>query len=237
MISLICCYNKIDEYESMLNSLRKQNIEYEIIGLNNTNGQFKSAAKALNTGAQRANGDILVFLHQDIEFMNSNSLSNFTKILKNNDDVIVGLFGSKYNKKEFNSKFNIVQTLDECIIAINKRIFERLKFNEELCDNWHLYVVELCLRAKKNNIKILEIKDSSQILHKSIGKKKKKYMKDYLKIMKTYKDENYIATTCKSMPNNILYYYCYFFIWKIKKCIFGNYPLMVKLKKIRGNKN
>ena len=42
-----------------------------------------------------------------------------------------------------------VQTLDECLFIVPKKVFEELQFDEEVCDNWHLYAADYCLTAKK----------------------------------------------------------------------------------------
>lgn len=68
-ISLITVYNNASELADMTESAKNQkNVDVEFISLDNTNGDFSSAAKALNYGAMQANGDVLVFLHQDIVF-------------------------------------------------------------------------------------------------------------------------------------------------------------------------
>jgi len=43
----------------------------------------------------------------------------------------------------------IVQTVDECLIIIPAAIFDKLKFDERVCDSWHLYAVDYCLMADK----------------------------------------------------------------------------------------
>ena len=53
MLSIICVYNNRDILEKyLLNSLKVQSIEYELILIDNTSGKFNSAAKALNYGGK-----------------------------------------------------------------------------------------------------------------------------------------------------------------------------------------
>ena len=75
MVSVICCYNRANEYAAMCETLRTQNIPCEMIGVDNSNQRFSSAAAALNWGAEQAQGDVLVFLHQDILFSRAESLA------------------------------------------------------------------------------------------------------------------------------------------------------------------
>ena len=39
-------------------------------------------------------------------------------------------------------------TLDECFFGGHTEHFSRHPFDEKLCDNWHLYALESCLRTK-----------------------------------------------------------------------------------------
>lgn len=50
MISLVCCYNNLQQYKDMQKSLENQTVEYELIGIDNREGKYKSAASALNVG-------------------------------------------------------------------------------------------------------------------------------------------------------------------------------------------
>lgn len=68
--------------------------------------------------------------------------------MPNNGNSIIGLYGASH-RKYGNVEKNLykVETLDEYCIAIQATVWRKSIFNEEICDGWHLYVVELCLRA------------------------------------------------------------------------------------------
>ena len=38
-----------------------------------------------------------------------------------------------------------VQTLDECLVIIPKRVFKKTQFDDVTCDGWHLYAADYCL--------------------------------------------------------------------------------------------
>lgn len=230
MISVICCYNKPEEYKAMCKTLQVQNIPCELIGVDNSNQRFSSAAAALNWGAKQSKGDILVFLHQDIIFSQGNSLQQLLEgILQTPEHVIVGIYGASHEEREkYVGSFQIYQTLDECCVAMPRKTWEKYLFNENLCDGWHLYVVELCLRVS-NDGALICAKDCG-ILHLSTGTVDRNYMKTYRKILQIYKNKKWIATTCKSMPTNMMYYYGYYILWSIKKMLLGNYPLIHRIQ-------
>lgn len=166
MISIISVYNHEDLLKKyLLNSLRSQKIDYELILVDNTNEKFTSASEALNYGANKAKGDYLMFAHQDYELGSDEWLYEAGKILDNLENVgIVGVAG-KYNRNmisnittgfppEMAGPIQIeepkkVQTLDECLIIIPKKIFEEIQFDEVVCDNWHLYATDYCLTTQK----------------------------------------------------------------------------------------
>ncbi|NYB26378.1 MAG: family 2 glycosyl transferase [Methanobacteriaceae archaeon] len=169
MFSIICVYNDreiLDNY--LIKSLDNQNTNYELILVDNSDSKFKSAAEALNYGGQKATGDYLMFVHQDIELLSENWLIDAEKHSNSLKNLgIAGIAGRAYNKgwSITNIKDGIpprdvspnhglkyptkVQTLDECLIIIPKEIFSKINFDEENCDSWHLYAVDYSLSIKK----------------------------------------------------------------------------------------
>ena len=96
MISVICVSNNLEVLNKMLKpSLEKQSETYELIVLDNRQNEYSSAAKALNAGAIKAIGEMLVFAHQDISF-DSTLLTNIKNDLAHLPlNSIVGLAGVK----------------------------------------------------------------------------------------------------------------------------------------------
>jgi len=225
MISLICCYNRRDEFEKMEITLYMQKAEFELIGIDNTNGEYKSAAEALNAGGQMAKGEILVFLHQDIRFKTEDGLTTFVKPLSiEKRHLIVGLYAATHRQHGYLRKeYKIVETVDECCIGMRRETWQQYRFNEVLCNGWHLYSVELCIRVRRDGGLI--VCGNFPIEHLSIGNVDKNYMRTFKKLLVQYKSENFIATTAIKMPTCLLYYYCYYFPWAVKKLLFGNYPI------------
>lgn len=48
MVSVICCYNKAEEYAAMRKTLETQSVSWELIGVDNRSQRFSSVAAALN---------------------------------------------------------------------------------------------------------------------------------------------------------------------------------------------
>ena len=184
----------------------------------------------------RAHGEILIFLHQDILFENKDSLKNFVEAIPNNGNSVIGLYGASH-RKYGNVEKNLykVETLDEYWIAIQATVWRKLIFNEEICDGWHLYVVELCLRASGQGVLIASGKFN--IKHLSTGTVDERYMNTFKKLLVIYKNKKWIATTCKVMPTNLFVFYSYYSLGKMKKIMFGNLPITYQFKKLIGGRH
>jgi len=189
MISVICVYNDkalLGEY--LEKSLTSQTVKYELIAVDNSSGNYKSATQALNYGANRANGKYLMFAHQDVDLSSNTWLESAEKILSSLPDLgIAGVAGmSERNFHDYSQRMRSiikhgnmkrwgnriekserVQTLDECLIIIPQKVFDKLKFDERICDDWHLYATDYCLSVRKLGFAAYAI--PMYIYHQSTG--------------------------------------------------------------------
>lgn len=237
MISVICVSNNLGVANSMLiKSLKNQTIAYEMILMDNTHNQYSSAAKALNAGAIKANGDILVFAHQDIEIGDPDFFKHVIEYNKQNEHAIFGLAGAtqegliytnitqgperiKAGAAEIQEP-TVVQTLDEVMLIVPRSLFDKLNFDEETCDDWHLYAVDYSLSAAAHGYQSFVI--PSNVYHLSVGTLSYGFAKTLRKVVNKHKDHYVrIETTCASTKTSFLSSSRYLFglIWdhEIKK--------------------
>ena len=191
-ISIICVYNKPDVFQNILKkSLAEQDYPYELIGVDNSSGQYSSAAKALNYGASQAKGDIYIFVHQDVSFEETDSLRRLFEIFMNNTIVgdIVGIVGIGYDEngqpriiagshadflgekvgsKGFQEDFTYAESVDEFLLIMKRETFDRHSFNERACNGWRFYAVEQCMNARSKGHNVYVI--NADIKHHSPGK-------------------------------------------------------------------
>lgn len=173
MFSIVVVYNdKRALTEILLPSIKIQTTKPEFIPIDNTKGQFKSAAEALNYGGKQAHGEYIMFVHQDVELDSNLWLQNTKQILDSIAKLgIAGVAGmsekgSNYIERrrgyisncgeiwgEPFEKPEEVQTLDECLLIVPKSVFSKLQFDEETFDGWHLYGVDYCLSVKQMGLK------------------------------------------------------------------------------------
>lgn len=191
MISVVCVYNNEQTLtECLACSLRKQNMQCQEVFIDNTCGVFKSAAKALNEGGKRATGKYIMFVHQDVDLCSGSWLEETERILDSIPHLgVAGVAGmSKNGRSNRERGRNIidhrenrirwewgnpiekpaqVQTLDGCLLIVPKAVFDILKFDERICDDWHLYDVDYCLSCAELGFDIYVI--PMFIYHRSGG--------------------------------------------------------------------
>lgn len=237
MISIICASNNKEILNNMLiKSLKMQTFnDYELIVIDAKEYNFKSASQTLNYGAIKAKGDILVFIHQDILFLNENCLEQIVKLSNSYEFGIAGVAGTTgKNKFEVSSSvtigknhrqagkknYSIIEayTLDECLLIIKK---DKFLFFKDYGPTWHFYGVEYSNRSYYANEKVLIF--PIEIYHISDAKS---LDYSYFNTLKRYAKENksikIIRTCCGYFSNNLLLpFYCVYRklkIW-IKKII------------------
>ena len=153
--------------DNLLATLRRQTAQYEFIGIDNSAGTFASAAAALNRGAAQARGDYLIFAHQDMRFISPDTLARIEALMLSLPDAgIAGVIGVKETGETGGYIINTyemlgaridrpeeVQTLDECLLIVPRKIFALMPFDEKVTDGWHLYGVDYCLTARAAGLK------------------------------------------------------------------------------------
>ncbi|MBT9150847.1 MAG: hypothetical protein DDT40_01026 [candidate division WS2 bacterium] len=174
MISIVCVYNNEDILNNwLLKSLKNQTAEFELIKIDNTRNTVKSAAEALNYGGNKARDKYIMFVHQDVDLSSNTWLEDVEKMLDSIPNLgIAGVSGASEEKQPVGSRYKTiikegvpprtvaipinsfqnpekVQTLDGLLIIVPNSVFNMLTFDEEVCDDWHLYAEDYCLSARK----------------------------------------------------------------------------------------
>ena len=231
-ITIICVYNDEKKYkEEFLAGLAIQDIDYELNAIDNSNKRFSSSAEAYNYAVKESTGDVLIFAHQDIRLKTSDALRKMAEMIKSCDvGDIIGTQGVKEKSKVYYSNITAgnefisdiieeykyekinVACVDEGFFGMRKETFELHKFDEVLCDNWHLYCVEQCLYARENGHKVWVC--PIQLHHSSYGNISWGYMTNLRELCKRYrKSFKYIWTTCYKVRTNPIYINALLVVW------------------------
>ena len=186
MVSIIVVYNNERTLnEILLKSLKNQTVKFELIKLNNTKRQFKSAAEALNYGGKKAKGKYIMFIHQDVELDSDSWLENTENYLESMSNLgVAGVAGMSEKGTNYEERIRgfisncgtiwgkpfekpeKVHTLDELLLIVPRSIFNKLKFDEKNFDNWHCYGVDYCLCIQQMGLKVYVI--PAFVYHRSL---------------------------------------------------------------------
>ena len=171
-ITVVCCWNNEKVYSDFVDTLKAQTCRCEIIGIDNrSNKGFTSCAAAYNSVIDRIKTKYVIYSHQDILLQDPEALEKFVSYLERiGQDDILGAAGVRFDSSEgFSNVTHIVNrtgeivhgttkfpeggmiecgTVDECIFGGHTEHFRQYPFDERVCNNWHLYAAESCLRTK-----------------------------------------------------------------------------------------
>lgn len=170
-VSVVCCYNNDNILNTMLEESvdRQNNVTVERLYYN---GEFKSAAEAYNYAIDHSQSEYLVFVHQDIKFVEDDFLYQMVEIIKKNPDAIYGLCGATIingstvtfsnvyhglQNKNIGKSINAVtgvQGLDEIFVAFHRDVTKKIQFDPETFDGWHIFVQDICMKAHQLNIPV-----------------------------------------------------------------------------------
>ena len=139
-------------FESYLGpSLEKLKGNFDIITTTNE----KNPAENYNEIIEKSPNDFIILLHEDMSFT-SDLLErlDLTNKTLNGKWSSIGVVGSDYESLHYKNNWSNDQTifecstLDCCFILINK--LQNIKFDTITFDEYHLYVEDYCLQARKH---------------------------------------------------------------------------------------
>ncbi|MDD5972942.1 MAG: glycosyltransferase [Spirochaetales bacterium] len=244
LLSIICVYNSKSVLdECLISGLQTQNNkDYELILIDNRKNEFSSAASALNYGAKKAKGERLIFTHQDIKMLDCDTLSKINTFF----DQGLEIFGSsgvkKYSAKmvsnvyttNFDEAFyanklckritspEIVETLDECFVCMTREVFNKVGgFDEKVCDNWHMYCVDLTISAKEKGIKVYSV--PLNLFHQSTGTISKSFIFSLKKVCKKH-HLIWMAAPCYHFFAFAPFMWALYYFWQINYKLKKNRP-------------
>ena len=173
-VTVVCCYNNESVYNDFVSTLKSQTCGYDLIGIDNRgNKSFTSCAAAYNSVIDEVKTKYVIYSHQDILLEGSDALAKFVSYLDRiKRDDILGVAGVKFSDPRtitnimhrsnqtgkiipagvyrLEGDMMMCDTVDECFFGGYTEHFRRNPFNESICNSWHFYAAEACLRTKLN---------------------------------------------------------------------------------------
>jgi hypothetical protein len=143
----------------------------EYLPVDNVDGAFASAGAALNHGAARATRDYVAFVHQDVYLHSLTALEEAAGRLAGDDGI--GLLGAVGVTPEGRlvgrvrdrifllgapaSEPTAVDSVDELLFMIPRRLLEREALTEDRELAWHAYAVEYGLRVRAQGKRVCAV--------------------------------------------------------------------------------
>ena len=168
MISVVVPFDDRAAFDAMTGaSLARQRAVIELLAIDNTLGAFSSAAHVINAAAASAQGNWLMFAHQDLVLDGDTWLSDAEAWLQTIDNAaMAGVAGARLSSTgqgrdivsnvsdssppqraghTASDRAERVQTIDECLFFVRTQLVRDLPFDTVACDGWHLYAVDYSL--------------------------------------------------------------------------------------------
>jgi protein O-GlcNAc transferase len=185
-VSAIVCSIRPDYFVGVKAALEAQfaTHSFEIIGIHDA----KSLAEGYNRGASKASGNVLIFCHDDIDFVQADFGTRVLHHLQTSD--VIGVAGTSrltgsafmdsgypdccgqiiHARQDWRKPDSIlsyfapgiqglvvegIQALDGVFIAMHRRVWEAIKYDEAEFDGFHLYDVDFTYRAYLAGLRLM----------------------------------------------------------------------------------
>ena len=237
-ITVVCCRTNEQMYNNFTDTLKSQSIHCKIIGIDNTNNKnFTSCASAYNSVIDDVKTQYVIYSHQDILLNQPDILEKFLSYLKRIErDDILGAAGVNFDlspgisdithRNNRTGKFvhgtsSFIRngmtecgTVDECFFGGYTQHFRDYPFDELLCNNWHLYAAEQCLRTKSLSLGKVWV-CSIPLVHLSSGTVSPSFQYGFYRLCRKYSASfPFIRTTCAYSRTDFLHLFPRFiYLW------------------------
>jgi GT2 family glycosyltransferase len=217
MISLVVCSIDPAKFNALSQNLAEKmgGEAYEVIGIHDA----KSLCEGYNRGAARAQGETIVFCHDDIEILCDDFPTKLKRAIARFDivgvagtDRVIGgswghagppyLFGQIGHIDEATKSFEVaifcagqrlyggIQALDGVFMAVRREVLQKVQFDEEAFDGWHLYDMDFTFAAHLAGLK-MGVSCEIQLLHASRGTNDEIWMKYAQRFNRKYLEHLY----------------------------------------------
>jgi protein O-GlcNAc transferase len=195
-VSAIVCSIRPDYFDGIKRQLEQQfaRHDFELIGIHDA----KSLCEAYNRGAAQAKGDILIFCHDDIDIVNADFGERLLRHLQTQDLVGVAgttklvnaewvISGPPFAHGQIIHKqpgqqgylyYGIglqapvvegVQALDGVMLAMHRKVWEAIRFDEVTFDGFHCYDIDFTYRCYRAGMR-LAVPMDLLLIHFSAGR-------------------------------------------------------------------
>lgn len=170
-ITVSCVFNDPSVRERCLDrsidALRHEAPDVEYLPIDNVDGTFSSAGKALNFAASQARHEHLVFVHQDVYLHSLRSLEEAAALLGEDSYGMLGASGINSDGRllgrirdrvillgQPTASVASVASLDEVLFMVPRKLLLDEPLSEDADFSWHAYAVEYGLRIRRLGLRV-----------------------------------------------------------------------------------
>jgi len=183
MISVVVCSRLyIQDDIHMRNVAKTIGVPFEYIRIDNRENRY-NLCSAYNEGVKRAAGSIIVFVHEDVFFIESGWGQTLEDKFTDQSIGLVGVAGTQYlfndkpgwvapgrpyikgqviHETDNGNVYNLtvfswdnsdsdVVAVDGLFFSIRKSLFDRISFDSNIFDGFHLYDLDICMQIRKTH--------------------------------------------------------------------------------------
>lgn len=202
-LEIICIYNKDDVLqEFLLAGLARQDCPYKLT-LYQGSQSDAGAAAIFNRLIRQSDARYILCCHQDVTFLKPDVLTKIVRHLEHHPGHIVGaagadlangrlqVFGNLQEGREPHFRLaeihrpRRVRSLDECLFAFDRSVYDRVQMDEKLLTDWHLYAVEFCYAARRQGFRVVAL--PLAVWHLSEGLAGREYYRQLERVRKKYR--------------------------------------------------
>jgi Glycosyltransferase like family len=210
-VSIVCVFNDPEIRRGCLDRSIEEHLrdgEIEYVPVDNVEGRFPTAGAALNHGASLARHEYLVFAHQDVYLHSTAALPTAAGVLAADGGIgLLGATGVTTSGKllgrirdrvvltgEPAPRAREVDSLDEVLFMVPRRLFRRHPLSEARELGWHAYAVEYGLRVRSLGRRVCAL--DLPLTHNSPTVNNDRLDVAYRAVAVTHPEELPVRTTC-----------------------------------------
>ncbi len=170
-VSIVCVFNDPEVRRACLDrslEAHRHEADVEYLPIDNVDGSFATAGAALNHGASRASHDYVAFVHQDVYLHSLSALQLAADELGRDDRIgVLGALGVREDGRlagrirdrvillgEPAKRPTAVDSLDELLFMVPRRLLELEPLSEAPELAWHAYAVDYGLRVRSRGLRV-----------------------------------------------------------------------------------
>lgn len=169
-ITIVTIWNKQEIFSEFVSALKRQEgVDYTLLAIENADNRYTSAREAFNAQLGKIETELVLFLHQDIRFLDEHALRDILAYVEKLGEFgVAGVAGCPEGEvwkicsgivhgqsarpagQPVQAPVE-VQTVDECMFFMRLSQLKAHPFSD--LAGWHMYAVEQCMELRRAGLR------------------------------------------------------------------------------------